>query len=116
MREIGAGSKERYDKVFRLIASGKIFECSEAELTDHLGALCVFHAPNVGQDQTAAAVLLQNLLLTRAISRVSESVERSRETMVTIDRSNRRLGCLVLILAVAAIVVALAQLWAQLCR
>ncbi len=114
MRELGAGSKERYDNVFALIASGKILECSEGELTEHLGSLSVFHAANVGQDQTAAALLLHNLLLSTAVYRVSESVARSHETMIEIDKSNRRTNKLVIILAVIAILVGLLQVWAQL--
>lgn len=100
MVELGAGSQENYQQVFTLLRSGKIFACSEAELAQHLKSLCVYHAPNVGQDQTAAAILLQHLLLSSTILRIS--------------KSNQRMNILVVILAVIAILVGVVQVWAQL--
>jgi hypothetical protein len=67
------GIPQRYRKVFDAIDKGTIQECSEKELTDHAKALCVFHAGHAGQDQTAAALLLNHLLLSKVLNRLQRS-------------------------------------------
>ncbi len=114
LRDLGVGSQEAYTQVFNAIRCRKVFEASEPELEEYLRSLCDFHAGNVGQDQTSASLLLHHLLLCKALSRVSEGVEQSRQTMLTIDQSNRRTNTLVVALAIIAICVGLLQVWAQL--
>jgi len=62
-----------YRAVFAAIESNEILQCSSGKLTEHAKALCVFHTDRGGQDQTAAALLIQHLLLSKIVDRIEKS-------------------------------------------
>lgn len=85
---IGVGS-EKYNAVFTAIETGEIEKFDQSKLVEAARILAAFHSHHVGQDQTAAALLIHNLQLAR--------------TMEHIDRSNRFVQWLVIALAIIAI-------------
>jgi hypothetical protein len=91
---IGVGP-EKYNAVFKAIETGEIQRYDEPRLLEAARILAAFHSHHVGQDQTAAALLIHNLQIAH--------------TMKAIESSNRRLQVFVTILAVVALVVGVLQ-------
>ena len=77
---------ENYNAVFTNIESGAIEKFDPHELLEAARVLAAFHSHHVGQDQTAAALLIHNLQIPH--------------TLRGIDRSNRRVQHFVLFLSV----------------
>lgn len=94
-------TEEKYDAVFDDIESGEIEKFSRTKLLEAARVLAAFHSHHVGQDQTAAALLIHNLQIAH--------------TLKEIDRTNRCLQWLIIVLAVAAVSVGILQLYFAIC-
>jgi hypothetical protein len=85
----------RYQAVFKAIESDAILEASPDDLMRHAKALCVFHFDHQAQDQTAAALFIHGMIL----SRIAERFE-------TVSKKTTRL---VIVLTCVAVVAGLIQ-------
>ena len=91
---MGVGA-EKYNAVFKAIETGEIEKFDQPQLLEAARVLTAFHSHHVGQDQTAAALLIHNLQIAK--------------TLKEIDRSNSYTQRLVILLSVVTLIVGALQ-------